>query len=77
MAAWLSVYLCKYINFTMTDMKTGDAVLISPDLTHLAQWTAGRVIEVEDNPFVGIVISAETGDKDVFFGRADLFKLKA
>jgi hypothetical protein len=55
-------------------MKVGDKVLISPDLTRLPQWISGTVIEVEDNPFVGIVISAETEDKDVYFGQKDLFK---
>jgi hypothetical protein len=55
-------------------MKTGDKVLISPDLTRLQEWVKGTVIEVENNPFVGIVISAETEDKNVFFGQEDLFK---
>lgn len=55
-------------------MKKGDKVLISPDLTKLPNWISGIVIEVENNPFVGIVISAETEDKDVFFGQEDLFK---
>ena len=55
-------------------MKVGDKVLISPDLTKLPNWTIGIVIEVENNPFVGIVISAETEDKNVFFGQEDLFK---
>lgn len=55
-------------------MKVGDKVLISPDLTRLPQWITGIVIEVENNPFVGIVISAETEDKDVYFGQADLLK---
>ena len=32
------------------------------------------IIQVENNPFVGIVISAETEDRNVFFGREDLFK---
>ncbi|MEH2904144.1 transcriptional regulator, partial [Segatella copri] len=40
-------------------MRTGDKVLISPDLTHAKDWTQGEVIEVENNPFVGIVISAK------------------
>lgn len=52
----------------------GDIVLISPDLTHLPDWIEGKVIEVENNPFVGIVISAETQDGNVFFGKEDLFK---
>ena len=55
-------------------MKTGDKVLISPDLTKLSNWISGTVIEVENNPFIGTVISAETEDKDVFFGKEDLFK---
>ena len=55
-------------------MKTGDKVLISPDLTRLPEWITGTVIMVENNPVVGIVISAETEDKDVFFGQEDLFK---
>lgn len=55
-------------------MKIGDRVLISPDLTRMEGWITGTVIEVEDNPFIGTVISAETEDKDVFFGKEDLFK---
>ena len=57
-------------------MKVGDKVLISPDLTLQKKWLAGTVIQVENNPFVGIVISAETEDRNVFFGREDLFKLE-
>ena len=41
-------------------MKTGDNVLISPEVTHKSDWTQGTVIDVEDNSFVGTVISAET-----------------
>ncbi len=55
-------------------MRTGDKVLISPDLTHTKDWTPGEVIEVENNPFVGIVISAKTADGNIFFGYKDLFE---
>lgn len=55
-------------------MEIGDKVLISPDLTLMKVWLEGTVIEVENNPFVGIVISAETADKNVFFGQEYLFK---
>jgi hypothetical protein len=34
------------------------------------------VIEVENNRFNGIVIAAETSDKNVFFGQQDLFRNK-
>lgn len=56
-------------------MKVGDKVWISPDLTLLKRWIAGTVIQVENNPFVGSVISAETEDLNVFFGREEMFKL--
>lgn len=55
-------------------VKIGDKVLISPDLTRLPDWIEGTVIEVENNTFVGVVISAETKDGNVFFGKTDLFK---
>lgn len=56
------------------DMKIGDNVLISPDLTHLTDWVEGKIIDVEQNQFVGVVISAETADGNIFFGYEDLFK---
>lgn len=55
-------------------MKLGDLVLISPDLTQLKEWVKAKVIDVENNPFQGIVISAETEDGDIFFGMNSLFK---
>ena len=57
-----------------TMIETGDNVLISPDLTGLTKWIEGIVIEVENNTFNGIVIAAETKDRNVFFGRKDLFQ---
>mgnify|MGYP003399210672 CR=1 FL=1 len=56
-------------------MKVGDSVVISPDLTNLPKWVNGKVIEVEENPFVGIVVSAKTEDGIIYFGQLDLFKL--
>lgn len=55
-------------------MKIGDKVLVSPDLTHKSVWENGKIIKVEQNSFVGIVISAQTEDGDVFFGYQDMFK---
>ena len=53
---------------------TGDHVLISPDLTGLTNWTEGVVVEVENNTFNGIVVAAETKDRNGFFGQKDLFR---
>ena len=55
-------------------MALGDLILISPDLTMLPEWIKGKVIEVDDNSFIGPVISAETADGNVFFGKPDMFK---
>jgi len=50
-------------------MKTGDNVLISPEVTHKSDWTQGTVIDVEANPFVGTVISAETPSGEIYFAK--------
>ncbi|WOF93619.1 hypothetical protein RJT10_14340, partial [Segatella copri] len=38
----------KYNIYIFVIMRTGDKVLISPDLTHAKDWTQGEVIEVEN-----------------------------
>jgi len=55
-------------------IEVGKNVLISPDLTGMGQWAEGKVVKVDNNTFNGIVIAAETKDRNVFFGRKDLFK---
>lgn len=55
-------------------MKKGDNVMISPDVTNLPDWICGEVIDVENNPFVGIVISVRTADGDIYFEKESLFK---
>ena len=54
-------------------MKKNDRVNISPELTNLQDWVCGTVLDVEDNPFVGTVISARTDDGRIYFGHADMF----
>jgi len=60
---------------TETIIERGNNVLISPDLTGLTNWAEGIVIEVKNNTFNGVVIAAETKDRNVFFGRKDLFEI--
>lgn len=55
-------------------MVVGDRVRVSPDLTHFADWVMGQVTDIENNPFVGIVITAELEDGNVFFGYEYLFE---
>ena len=71
----METFAIKNNNYMATQIvETGDNVLISPDLTGQTKWTEGIVIEVENNTFNGIVIAAETKDRNVFFGRENLFK---
>jgi hypothetical protein len=58
-----------------TTVKIGDIILVSPDLTGLPQWEKGTVIDIENNTFNGIVIAAETKDRNVFFGTKSLFQI--
>ena len=55
-------------------MKNGDRVLISPQVTGRPDWIEGTVIQVENNPFVGIVITAKSVDGETFFVKEYLFK---
>lgn len=54
--------------------KVGEEVLISPQVTNEKQWIKGIVTEIEDNPFVGFVISVKTKDLGMFFDKEYLFK---
>ena len=54
--------------------KVGEQVLISPQVTNEKQWIKGVVTEIEDNPFVGCVISVKTKDLGMFFDKEYLFK---
>ncbi len=56
-------------------MKTGDRVLIAPQVTGRTDWTEATVTEVEQNPYVGIVITARADDGEVFFEKKDMFRL--
>ncbi len=56
-------------------MKVGDSVMISPEVTKKGEWEKGKVIDVEANPFIGTVISAETDDGNIYFEKECLFKI--
>ncbi len=56
-------------------MKKGDRVLISPQVTGRSNWTEATITLVEENPYVGTVITAKSDDGEVFFEKEDMFKL--
>ena len=53
--------------------KIGDRMKVSPQLTDQADWIDGEVIDVEHNPFMGLVISIKDKLGRIFFGQSRLF----
>ncbi|MCX4334591.1 MAG: hypothetical protein OSJ55_06890 [Bacteroidales bacterium] len=54
-------------------MKTGDIAKASPNITGEADWIEGEVIDVEKNPFKGIVISIKDKLGRIFYGEEKYF----
>ena len=53
--------------------KVGDRMKVSPQLTAQADWIDGVVIDVEHNPFMGLVISIKDKLGRIFFGQSRFF----
>ncbi len=54
-------------------MKTGDIAKASPNLTGETDWIVGEVIDVEKNPFIGIVVSIKDKLGRIFYGEEKYF----
>ena len=50
--------------------KLGDIMKVNPSLTGLNDWIEGQVIDVEHNPFMGLVISIKDNLGRIFFGQS-------
>ncbi len=53
--------------------KIGDKMKVSPQLTAESDWIEGEVIDVERNPFLGLVISIKDKVGRIFFGESRYF----
>ena len=53
--------------------KIGDRMKASPQLTAQPDWVEGEVIDVEHNPFLGLVISIKDKLGRIFFGQSRFF----
>jgi hypothetical protein len=53
--------------------KIGDRMKVSPQLTAQPDWVEGEVIDVEKNPFQGLVISIKDKLGRIFFGQSRYF----
>lgn len=57
----------------MMEPKIGTIMKVSPDLTGLDSWVEGSVIDVEHNPFKGLVLAIKDKLNRIFFGEAKYF----
>lgn len=56
-------------------IKEGDKAKVSPMLTGEEDWIEGEIIDIENNPFKGIVIAIKDNLGRIFFGEAKYFVL--
>jgi hypothetical protein len=56
-------------------MRTGDRVMVAPELTGQSRWIDGEVINVRKNPFVGTEIAIKDKTGTIFFGPEIYFSL--
>ena len=54
-------------------MREGDKAKVSPKLTGEAKWIEGEVIDIESNPFKGIIIAIKDKLGRIFFGEEKFF----
>ena len=54
-------------------MKKGDKAKVSPKLTGENEWIEGEIIDVERNPFRGIVLSIKDNLGRIFWGEEHYF----
>lgn len=54
-------------------MKTGDKAKVSPQITGLDTWIEGEVIDIEQNPFKGVIIAIKDKLGRIFFGEEKYF----
>lgn len=57
------------------EAKKGQIAKASPQLTGLDDWVEGVVIDVEKNPFLGVVIAIKDNLGRIFFGEEKYFQL--
>ena len=61
------------VNIILIAMKKGDKAKVSPKLTGEQDWIEGEVIDIEKNPFRGIVVSIKDKLGRIFFGEEIYF----
>ena len=55
-------------------MVMNDYVFVSPQVTHYNDWAKGQIIEIEKNPYRGVVIVVRMENGDIFWDVEHYFK---
>ena len=53
--------------------RVGERVWVSPQLTGKPDWVEATVTQIDNNPFVGVVINVKTDIGELFFEKEDMF----
>lgn len=53
----------------------GQIMKVDPNLTGLDKWVSGQVIDIEHNPFLGVVIAIKDELGRIFFGQSKFFQI--
>ena len=54
--------------------RVGERVWVSPQLTGKPDWVEATVTQIDNNPFVGVVINVKTDIGELFFEKEAMFK---
>ena len=54
--------------------RVGERVWVSPQLTGKPDWVEATVTQIDNNPFVGVVINVKSDIGELFFEKEDMFK---
>lgn len=54
--------------------RVGERVWVSPQLTGKPDWVEATVTQIDNNPFVVVVINVKTDIGELFFEKEDMFK---
>ena len=54
--------------------REGERVWVAPQLTGKPDWVEATVTQIDNNPFVGVVINVKTDIGELFFEKEDMFK---
>ncbi len=54
-------------------VREGDTMRVSPKLTNEPDWVEGVVVDIEHNPFRGLVIAIKDKAGRIFFGEEKYF----